>query len=78
MHKTISEHNKKRLEEIGLLLHELRLNECMTQKELSDNIDLHRNTIIRIENSKNVTLISLFEIIDYYNINLCELFADVE
>ena len=74
----LTDQNRKRLEYLSTFLRELRLNEGMTQKELSQNLNLHRNTIIRAENNHNITLITLFELADACDISLSELFQDME
>jgi transcriptional regulator with XRE-family HTH domain len=76
--KTIPNQNRKRLEYLSTFLRELRLNEGMTQKELSQHMKLHRNTIIRAENAKNLTLLSLFELADALDLSPKELFLDIE
>lgn len=76
--KTISEQNLKRLKYIGIFLKNLRMNDGLTQQEVGMQTNLHRNTIHRVENSKNITLLSLMELCDYYNISLAELFFDLE
>jgi hypothetical protein len=74
--KPISKKHQKRLDLIATYLRELRLNEGLTQNELTHN--LHRNTIIRAENSKNLTLLSVFELVDAMGISLQEFFLDIE
>jgi len=78
--KPVSEQNSKRLDYLSTFLRELRLNEGLTQKELSQNINLHlhRNTILRAENAQNLTLLSIFELADALNININQLFQDIE
>jgi transcriptional regulator with XRE-family HTH domain len=75
--KPVSNINRKRLLELSTFLRELRLNNNLTQQELSNYI-LHRNTIIRAENNHNITLITLFELADALDISLGELFLDIE
>jgi transcriptional regulator with XRE-family HTH domain len=75
--KLVSNINRKRLLELSTFLRELRLNNNLTQQDLS-NYNLHRNTIIRAENNHNVTLLTLFELADSLNISLSELFLDIE
>ena len=70
--------NRKRLEYLSTFLRELRINSNLTQKELSQNLNLHRNSIIRAENNHNITLLTLFELADALNISLSELFQDIE
>jgi len=74
--KPFSEHHRKRLEYLSIYLRELRINSGLTQKELSNN-SLHRNTIIRAENNHNITLLTLFELADAFDISLSELFQDI-
>lgn len=75
--KPVSNINRKRLLELSTFLRELRLNSNLTQQDLS-NYNLHRNTIIRAENNHNITLITLFELADAFDISLSELFQDIE
>ncbi|MGA2408559.1 MAG: helix-turn-helix transcriptional regulator [Bacteroidales bacterium] len=75
--KPVSNINRKRLLELSTFLRELRLNSNLTQQDLS-NYNLHRNTIIRAENNHNITLITLFELADAFDISLSELFLDIE
>jgi transcriptional regulator with XRE-family HTH domain len=76
--KPIPEQHQKRLEYLSNFLHELRLNENLTQKELSEKLNLHRNTIIRAEAAKNMTLVSLFELADALDFNISDLFSDID
>jgi hypothetical protein len=81
--KPISEHNRKRFEAISMILHEYRINNCLTQSEISQNI--HRNSIVRAEKSahnslhpQNMTLLTLFEIVDGLDLSLKELFLEID
>ena len=74
----IPEHHQKRLDYLSFYIRELRFAEGITQYELSEKMNLHRNTILRAENAKNLTLISLFELADAMEISLNELFLDME
>jgi transcriptional regulator with XRE-family HTH domain len=76
MKKAISEVHQKRLDLIASYLRELRFNENLTQKEISTDLNLHLNTIIRLENGHNMTLVSLFELCDYYQIAISQIFND--
>lgn len=75
----IPEHHQKRLDErnelLGQHLKEIRFSEGMTQGQVSQEIALHRNTIIRAETGKNITLGSLFILADFYSIRVSELLA---
>ena len=75
--KSVSPTNKKRLDALAIYLHELRLAESMTQYELSQSLNLHRNTIIHAENAKNLTLLTVFELADVFGISVSELFQDI-
>jgi transcriptional regulator with XRE-family HTH domain len=75
--KLVSNINRKRLLELSTFLRELRLNNNLTQQDLS-NYNLHRNTIIRAENNHNITLLTLFELADTLDISLSDLFLDIE
>jgi DNA-binding XRE family transcriptional regulator len=75
--KPISSINKKRLEALAIYLRELRYSESMSQNEISHSLNLHRNTIIRAENAENLTLLTVFEIADAFDISISELFQDI-
>lgn len=75
--KPITDNNHKRLEYLSTYLRELRINSGLSQQELSNN-NLHRNTIIRAESCHNITLFTLFELADSFEISLNELFQDIE
>jgi len=76
--KPVSEQNIKRLEYLSIYLRELRLNEGLTQEELSREISLHKSTVLRAENAKNLTLLSVFQLADALNISPKELFLDID
>ncbi len=59
--------------QIGKLLREYRLNSYLTQTELSELSGIHRNTIARIENCKNISVYSLSKIIESLGITLSDL-----
>ena len=76
MKKKISQENKKKLEAIAAYFRELRFSEGLTQSEVCENVNLHPNTIVRIENAKNVTLTTLFDLVDYYQIPIHQIFNE--
>jgi len=76
MKKAIPKEHQKRLDLIASYLRELRFNENLTQKEISAELNLHLNTIIRLENGHNMTLLSLFELCDFYGMSLSEILGD--
>ena len=76
--KLIPKQHQKRLEIISTYLRASRFVEGLTQTELSENLNLHRNSLQRAENGENITLLSLFEIVDGLDISPRELFTDIE
>ena len=78
----IPEHYQKRLDSrnklLGQHLKEFRFSEGMTQEEVSQEIELHRNTIIRAETGNNITLGSLFILADFYEISVSELLSVID
>ena len=77
---TNKHHNhQKRMEYIASFLRNYRMNVGKTQYELSDCTNsVHRNTIIRAEIAKNISLLKLFEILDALELQPQDLFMDVE
>ena len=78
MKKSIPDLHQKRLDSISSYIRELRFGEGMTQSEVCKELDLHKNTILRVENGYNMNLTTLFEIADFYGIPIGEMFADIE
>ena len=76
MKKEISEENKKRLDVIASYFRELRFSDGLTQAEVGENVNLHQNTVSRIENGYNMNLISLFELCDFYGVTVSEIIND--
>lgn len=77
--KAISKNQEKRLEGITLLIKNYRLNDGLTQTELSRISDLHVNTIRRIESGyRNISLLTLFSCIDAMDITIAEFFEGIE
>jgi transcriptional regulator with XRE-family HTH domain len=74
--KSIDNHD--RLTAISNFIKGYRINSGITQEELSQQSNLHRNTIIRAENAKNITLLSLLEMADALEISPEELFYDIK
>lgn len=73
--KPITEQNYKRFEVLSIFLKELRVSSGITQQEL---VNLHRNSVSRAENFHNMTLSTLFQLADAYEISLSQLFQDIE
>ena len=69
--------NRQRYLYLSTYFRELRINSGLSQKKLSDEINLHRNTIIHAENNHNINLLTVFELADAYDISLSELFQDI-
>jgi transcriptional regulator with XRE-family HTH domain len=76
--KPISLQHQKQLNAIGLYLKNIRLDERMTQLEVGEQINLHYNTIQRTESGANTTLITIFELADFYGIKPSELLSIID
>ena len=76
--KTIPETYNRKLQQIGALLRETRIGNGYSQKGLTEYLNLHRNSIVRAENAKNITLLTLFELADTLEIDLKDLFWDIK
>jgi transcriptional regulator with XRE-family HTH domain len=74
-HITPSENH---MDSVSLMLRELRFNYGYTQQQLGQFINKSRQSISRAENSKNITLSLLFEIIDVYDMTLYEFFSGIK
>ena len=75
MKKEISPEHQNQLNAIGSYIRELRFSEGLTQKEIKCGV--HRNILSRIENpkcTKNFTILTLFHLCDYYQIEISTLF----
>jgi transcriptional regulator with XRE-family HTH domain len=75
--KTVPSKYYEILESIGSLIREYRLSNNYSQIELSQNLNVHRNTLSHIENGRNVNLLSLIEIAETLEIDLKDLFSDI-
>jgi DNA-binding XRE family transcriptional regulator len=73
--KSTTDENRQKLLELSTFLREYRINSGYTQAQVSN---LHRNTMIRIENSHNFNVISLFKLADFYNISISQIFLNIE
>jgi transcriptional regulator with XRE-family HTH domain len=74
--KSIPPEHLKRLETLSNFIRELRIQNNITQEEVSPNI--HRNSISRIENNRNFGILLLFELCDSLEIGVGELFEMIE
>lgn len=66
---------ENRLYEIGSFIREYRFAIGLTQKQLGELSGLNRNTIVRIENSQNISVQNLIKIADALQVDLNQLFA---
>ena len=66
---------KNQLDKMALLIREYRFAIGLTQKELGELSGLNRNTIVRIENSQNISVQNLIKIADALQVDLNQLFA---
>ncbi len=78
--KEIQKHNKERLKVISGFLKWYRINNGISQQELSENSGVHRNTIVRYESNcpRNLTLITIFEIADALEVDINQIFMEIE
>ncbi len=51
---------------------ELRFSENLTQVEVAEESGLHRNTISNVETANNITIFTLFQLCDFYEIPASE------
>lgn len=73
--KPIPDHHQKNLQALSHYLRELRFNENLSQLELSYEINLHQNTIQRMESNKNYSMLSFFEICHFYDYKPSEILS---
>jgi transcriptional regulator with XRE-family HTH domain len=76
--KTYPKEYYKKLENIASLIREYRVSNGYSQMELADFLNLHRNTLSRAERGKNINLLSLIELCETLELDLKELFCDIE
>ncbi len=78
--KEIPQHYAERLRTVTSFLKWYRINSGLSQQELSEYSDIHRNTISRYESSipKNLTLLTIFEICDALELDVNQLFHDIQ
>lgn len=73
----ISQQHQKRLEKIGMMLREMRFSEGLNQNEFIDH-GLSRRQIQRGENGSNISLVTLYKLLDVYGYRLDEFFEGME
>ncbi len=78
--KEIQQHNAERLQAVTGFLKNYRINSGYSQQLLSEYSDIHRNTISRYESStpENLTLRTVFEIADALEIDINQIFLEIE
>ena len=78
--KEIEDHNKERLRAVSGFLKWFRINSGYSQLELSECSGVHRNTIVRMESSspENLTLLTVFEICDAMELDVNQLFLEIQ
>ena len=78
--KEIQQHNKVRLKAVTAFLREYRISNGYSQMELSECSDIHRNTIVRYESSRpeNLTLRTVFEVADALELDVNQIFLEIE
>jgi len=74
--KTFSKEQQDSLKSIAAFLREYRLQSGLTQEDLAEYADVHRNTIIRLEAGCNVSIINFITIALAMEIPLREVFYD--
>jgi transcriptional regulator with XRE-family HTH domain len=65
--KPIPDRHKKQLELIGLYLKNLRINENLTQAEVSVQVNLNQNTIQRVERGMNTNVTTILTLALFYD-----------
>jgi len=76
--KTYPQDYLQKLGRIGALLKEYRLSYGYSQKELAEQLNMHRNTLSAAERGGNLTLLNLIEITETLSIDMHHLFHTVE
>ncbi len=76
--KGVSVKFDKQLSLVSNYFKEIRYVENLTQVEVSEESGLHRNTISHIETSNNFTILTLFQLCDYYDIPASEILSIID
>ena len=77
-HKGIPDHQVKRLKHIGAFIRGLRLADGKSQVESSQEMGIGRATLQASEYGENISLLTMFKIIDAYDMTLEEFFTEME
>jgi len=74
------QHNNERLQAVSAFLKEYRIGNGYSQIEISDSANLSRNTIVRMESSchENITLLTIFKIADAMDLDVNQIFQEIE
>ncbi len=73
--KPISIEQQKKLCKLGLYLKNLRLADGLSQHEVCESLNLHFNTIQRIEAGKNSSMLTVLELAEFFELPVSELFS---
>ncbi len=76
--KRLDQSHDERMDSVSAMLREFRFTYGYTQEQLGELIQRSRQSISRSENSKNISLSFLFDILDVYDITLEEFFSSME
>ena len=76
--KPTEEHNRERLRIIGKILRDYRMREFMSREFVEENYSISRSVVERAEKGKNITLTTLFRLMDAYAIDVEELLTEIE
>ena len=77
--KQIPENQRKRIEEITMLIKNWRINEGLSQREFSILAESHTNTIHNIEtHSKNISILTILNCIDAMDLTVSQFFDAVQ
>jgi len=78
--KETQEYNRERLQAVSNFLKWYRINSGFNKNELSVCSNVHRNTIARLEscNPKNLTLLTVFKIADALELDVNQIFLEIE
>jgi len=76
--KGLPDHQVKRLTCIGAFIRGLRLADCKSQIEAAHGMGMARQTVQTAEYGGNITLLTMFKIIDAYDMTLEEFFTEMK
>jgi len=78
--REIEQHNVERIKVLTGFLKWYRINSGLSQMALSEYSGIHRNTIVRYEASspENITILTVFEIADAMELDVNQIFLEIE